>query len=388
MRNISKKIMISVLTTIFVMFTLFATTYAWVGIFTYSSADEFEMNLKVEDLKQDYFLTISNTGVNGTFSDSVSNLEIKRQILINRGISSPFFDVATASDDDIETLFEREARLESVTTNIDDNNRLEEFTRVDYDTKWKFQMIESKDYYKMDVYLSVDTKEGITESTEVNSNVFISDIMSTLTGEIATHQFINGNPFGELPSDSQNDILKNIPVVFNTNSVNAARFALSIYEPININDSYDNSSVPLKTLIFQGGTQDPSYDNETDTYNLGGNLPEDYNAALHELLYIRPNYNQHARPEFNQYFYDCIDVAVERGRNELELLEENSLIWQSPDTFENNLYLGVYNGNQTKMKIEIYFWFEGWDADCLKGISKKSVDFNLKFSAHNDKYNN
>ena len=388
MRNMSKKIMISVLTTIFVMFTLFATTYAWVGIFTYSSADEFKMNLKVEDLKQDYFLTISNTGVVGTFSDSVSNLEIKRQILLNRGISSPFFDVATASDEDIETLFEREAKLESVTTSIDENNRLNEFTRVDYDTKWKFQMIESKDYYNMDVYLSVDTKEGITETTEVNSNVFISDIMSTLTGEIATHQFINGNPFGELPSDSRSDILKNIPVVFNTNSVNAVRFALSIYEPININDSYDNSSVPLKTLIFQGGTQEPSYDNNTDTYNLGGNLPEDYNAALHELLYIRPNYNQHARPEFNRYFYDCLDIAVDRGRNELELLEENSLIWKSPDTFDNNLYLGVYNGNQTKMKITIYFWFEGWDADCLKGISKRSVDFNLKFSAHNDKYNN
>ena len=48
---------------------------------------------------------------------------------------------------------------------------------------------------------------------------------------------------------------------------------------------------------------------------------------------------------------------------------------------EENEYLGVKNGTQTKMKITVYFWFEGWDADCISAIDQKSVSLNLKFTS-------
>lgn len=382
MRNITKKMMISILTTVIILITMVATTYAWVGIFTYSSTGDFNLNLKVEDLDQDYFLTISNTGEINTFSDSTSDIEIKRQILMNRQIKSDYIDLETADEETIEYLFEHNNVLEPVTTNII-NNSLDSFKTVNISNTWKFEMIESNAYYKMDVYLSVDTKEGIQETTEVNSDVYISDIESTLSGLIGNFKFFNGNPFYELPSNSMSDVLISIPKYdyFNVNSANATRFALSIYNPIPIENSYNNSDLPVKTIIYQGGKQTPSYDSETDTFDLGGNLPEDYNSALQEILDIRINYNKHPNPKFNEYYRDCLNIAVERGRNDLELCKENSLVWDSPDSIENESYLGIYKGIQTKMKITIYFWFEGWDADCLEGITQLPVNFDLKFTA-------
>ncbi len=71
MRGANKKMLISILTSVIVFVTMVATTFAWVGIFTYANTDLFQINLKVEDYKTNYFLTISDTGVRGTFSDSI-----------------------------------------------------------------------------------------------------------------------------------------------------------------------------------------------------------------------------------------------------------------------------------------------------------------------------
>ena len=101
MRGISKKILISLLTTLVVFITVFATTYAWVGIFTYANTDSFKMNLRVQDLDSNYFLTISSSGKPGTFSSEVPAIELKRQIVNNRYDNK--YD--NESDNSIETIF-------------------------------------------------------------------------------------------------------------------------------------------------------------------------------------------------------------------------------------------------------------------------------------------
>ena len=42
------------------------------------------------------------------------------------------------------------------------------------------------------------------------------------------------------------------------------------------------------------------------------------------------------------------------------------------------------DGVQTKMKISVYLWFEGWDADCLKAIVRRPVTLNLTFTSGTD----
>lgn len=390
MRNITKKFMISILTSIMVLITMVATTYAWVGIFTYSSTDKFNMNLKVFDLDQEYFLTISNSGEASTFSpDAIPSIDVKKEILLNMGAKSGTFDIETGTEEQINYLFDYYGNLEPLTCVIDSNNVLSDFKAVDYHNSQRFTMYETKDYFKMDVYLSVDTKEGIQANTEVNSNIFIADIESALKGIVGQFRFKNGNPFNDLPSNSMSDVLKTLPDLthYNVNSANAARFALSIYEPIDINDSYKTTDTPLKTLIYQGGSYTPIYDPIKDVYDLGGNLPEDYNTALKDLLVIRPNYSGSTVSSYVKYYNECLSKAVERGKGDLELIEKNSLVWGAPDALSTDTpYLGIYQGVQTKIKIEIYFWFEGWDADCLSGIDDCPVEFNLAFTAHNKDY--
>ena len=84
MRGLSKKMLISILTSVVVFVTMIATTFAWVGIFTYASTDKFNLNLKVQDLDSNYFLTISSTGEKKSFSSEIPTIELERQIVNNR----------------------------------------------------------------------------------------------------------------------------------------------------------------------------------------------------------------------------------------------------------------------------------------------------------------
>ena len=47
MRGVSKKMLISILTSVIVMVTMVATTFAWVGIFTYANTDNATSNGRI-----------------------------------------------------------------------------------------------------------------------------------------------------------------------------------------------------------------------------------------------------------------------------------------------------------------------------------------------------
>ena len=373
MRGLSKKILISLLTTLVVFITVFATTYAWVGIFTYANSDSFKMNLKVQDLDSNYFLTISSSGKPGTFSSEVPAIDLKRQIVNNRYDNR----YRGESDESIENIFSK-TNLKPLTTKIVDND-IDTFYAADLSNSHNsFTLYESNEYYKFDLYLSVDTKEGINETTTgINTNVFLTDLETILTGTINSDKLLNGNPFLDIPSTSDYGILNTIPNLgtFKIDSKNAMRFSLSLYEPININDEYVESIKPQKSFIYQGGSYLPSKEN--DVYDLGGNLPLEYNTALNEMLVIRGYYLNH-NP---QSFYDALDKGVERGLSDLDIVEANS---QIVNKREMTNYLGCMDGVQTKMKISVRFWCEGWDADCFRGIDSMPVSLNLSFTSGTD----
>ena len=390
MRKVNKKILISILTSVIVMITIVATTFAWVGIFTYASTDSFSINLKVSELDASYFLTISATGEKGSFSDEASQLDIKKQILINiNNWDSDYFD--RIDDDEIDALYERYCITTPSTPILDTNGNIDEFYSIyNKNSEYYSKFNPTNAYIKFDVYLSVDTKEGlkvdpetglIPDSVQINSNVLITELENTLVGTLCKQKLTNLNPYKDMELPSTYSALKQLPNKehFNMNSANSTRFALCMYNPIDINNSYDGTEAPAKTLIYHGGEQLPNLDG--DVFDLGGILPEEYNTALRELLIIRPNYKNGIISTSNQLYESDLAKAIERGQSDLDLVEENSKLWDKPTNVDANPYLGVHNGIQTKQKITVYFWFEGWDSDCVIGINEKPVTLNLTFTA-------
>ena len=365
MQKATRKIIISLLTIVLVFTTMFATTFAWVGILTYSSTDYFNFNLKVEDLNNSYFLTISSTGIPGSYGEEIPLDEIQKNIMNNLEIDyDTFIDIN--NPEAVNEFFKKKTHLKPVTTSIRENIFLDNFYEFENLTiPSKTRLVESKSYFKFDIYLSVDSKEGIQNSTEINSNVALNEIVNSLQGTICSSQLYNGDLFQSLPSYDRNKypLLNDISTIFTIDSASSARFALQVFAPIDINSDY-STETPYKLLIYQGGTSEPSYSN--GIYSFGGILPEEYNFAVQQLNRM---YNNHLKIE-NKYL----------NRNDLELIESNKLIWQAPNDYSNG-YLGVHNGIQTKMKISVYFWFEGWDADCVDAIDFKNVTLNLRFTA-------
>ncbi len=369
MRGITKKIFLSILTCSVVLVTMFATTYAWVGILTYSSTDTFNLNLKVEDLNNEYFLTISDTGEQGTFGEEIQLDVIQKQIMDNLNINYDMID--SSNPEAVNRFFSDKTKLMPITPILDNNKNINYFEEINNLASGNLYYSNSKKYYKFDIYLSVDTKEGIQPNTNISASVALDEIGNSLEGTISPYVLYNGNTIlsnYNKPSDFNIDrypILKDLPTSFSIDSSSSARFALEIYEPISIDSTYSEQT-PLKTIIYQGGTANPSITN--NLYCLGGILPEEYNLAIQEM---------------NKFYRRNLVIPDNvRNREELELIDANRKIYLAEDYPSYNL--GVKDGIQTKLKISVYFWFEGWDADCIKAIDEMPVALNLSFTADID----
>ena len=151
--------------------------------------------------------------------------------------------------------------------------------------------------------------------------------------------------------------------IITVNSASATRLAIAVYDPILRGESYQGTEEPSKLVIYQGGTKTPTYDATTDTYSFGGILPEECNLAYQEY---KKKYN--LGNDFR-----IPDEILNRG--DLEITEENSVLLTEDYKF------GINNGVSNKLKMTVYFWYEGWDADCFDALSGQSVTINLVFKA-------
>ena len=141
----------------------------------------------------------------------------------------------------------------------------------------------------------------------------------------------------------------------------ATRFALEIYSPKNTGEGFDDT--PIATKIYYNGSYLPTYDSSTKTYSFGGILPEEYNIAYQE-------YKSIYRPGSD---FVIPDEILNRG--DLEINEQNSMLLTEESGF------GINAGVSNVLKVTVYFWYEGWDADCFAAISGKSASLNLVFKA-------
>ena len=383
MHKVVKKLYISILTSMLVLVTIVATTYAWVGILTYSNFDNISMNLEISDSNRTYQLLISTTGEVGSYGDSIPYMDVQKAIMDYKGIDYKSY-IDQNDEVAVDTFFSNKklSMLTPVSPNLNlETNELDNWYEMELKSK-SYQLIETNKSFCFDIYLIVDPIEGIQETTSINANIFLDDIGNSLSGLLCTGSKINDTFFESLPSsDPLKSLLSGIPTTFSVNSANSTRFALSIYNPIDINSNYSNSNKPLKTLIYQSGKQTPNHIKDNQ-YDLGGILPEEYNYALQEI-------NELFNLQNTNLSQDAAEV-YEKRKNDLELIESNNMVWQKTNELYNDrdepIFFGVNNGIQTKIKIRVYFWFEGWDADSLRYINAEKVYFNLKFTTDKNEF--
>lgn len=396
MKKYKRKMILATISLIFIFLTTIATTFAWVGIFTYASVSEFELNIKASDYNAQYFLKISPTGEAGTYTDSLDPLDVKKQVLTNFGKNIEEYK----TENEINLAYQKySSELEGVTTTVDENNKFTDFKKISYEGKdalgynsdrSKFHpgMVDgSGNALIFDFYLTVDTKEGISDSTIVDVPVYMTNLEDTIESAISTH-ILHQNNFNSIDYSILNypnlvnsiDFLKSFEVGqrIKVKAGNSARIGFEVYEPINIKDSYTDENKVVGNYIYQGGSNTPGIEDD-GTYNLGGILPKEYNTSVQEIEAVRS-------------YLDVIIPDSALNRNDRELVygddNKNVLLWNTTSTDKTSGYLGVEKINgvstQTKIKIRTYIWFEGWDADCLLGISNQEVSFNLTFSADLD----
>lgn len=346
MQNIIRKVYLSIMVSILCMITLVTVTFAWVGFLDFSSFEKFEINLKSIELEE-YGIEISLTGEKGTFGSSVNQTQLKRNILCN--YNSKYSDF---SDEEINKTFGN-IKLDQCSVNPNADNSFPDF--LDMNNK------KTNKYFKFDIYISAfQTYEGD------NSDYYIDAYLvgNLLEGKIATRNLINGFTY---PSNFINNVSNGITAnqyVKNNISVDsssACRVAIQKYAVVDKYDlyAYTNNNIINDYVIYQGGTAMPTYNSKKDLYSFGGILKDDYNLALYDF-----NNKTNKR-------YSVPNWAL--NRNDYEFNADTNQIINSSNDEEK---IGI---NQM-MKMTIYFWFEGWDADCFDVIDRNPVTLNLNFS--------
>lgn len=348
MRTAIRKLYISVLVTVLCLITVGATTYAWIGILTNSTFDNFDLNVNSSNLKE-YGVEISLDGVN--FSTEISSIELKRQILLNTG-----YDESQLYNDDVTENYFNMFNLEQCTVKVDyDNNTFSDFQNLNGRI--------TKNIFKFDIYISA---LKIYESGQQSNYVLDTYLRGNiLEGTNGSQVLINKFTYPSNVNDLGGNILGNTTIEkARVNSASASRIAIQKYEVVEKGkpELYNQNSKVTDIIIYQGGTQNPTYDSSNNIYSFGGILDTPYNLAAFNYNALH-GYKDGIVPSW----------AIERGKKELEICEENSQIIDSSKEEEQVTI-------DKMMKLTFYFWFEGWDADCFEVINKKPVSINLIFS--------
>ena len=373
MQGVFRKLYMSILAATLILLTSIATTFAWVGMLTSSSLGSFDIDLKVEDLENDYYLKISSEDLTNcdAYGVSIPAMDIQKKIMEHMNIPYQTSGIDVNNSAAVNSYFAYKTKLRPVTT----DKNLSYFKTIGDIRKQDTSFSTSLSYFTFDIYLTIDTYLPISSATNINANVFFKNIENALRGVECGGAFLNGNQFKGKTLPTEYSQLSTMPSAgLKINSADATRLAFAIYDPIDIEQQY-TTETPSNYIIYQTGTKYPKYNSTTGLYCFGGILPEEYNVACKEIE--------------KMFDIDSADLQVpadvlERMETDKFMTRDNYHIWQSPNTVSGTNYLGII-GNEhgytrTKMKISVYFWFEGWDADCLNFIDNKSATIGLIFA--------
>lgn len=353
MQTIIRKVYLSIMVSILCMITLVTSTFAWIGFLNFSNFEKFEINLNGSELEE-YGIEISLTGEDGTFGSSVNAIDLRKAILKNWGYTEEFLD--SKSNDDILELF-RDLNMAQCSVIPNDDKSFPDF--VDMSNQI------TKCYFKFDIYISAFQAFDTGDDAEYYLDAYLRGDL--LEGTKDTRSLVNKFTY---PSDFINSASNAIPAgaVIHKNitvdSSSACRVAIQKYNVVDkyCPQQYDENSVIQEYIIYQGGSSMPTYDPVTGVYSFGGIMEDKYNLALYDY---NTKYPQIAKTIPTELF----------TRGDMEYTPNVKII----DSSKPEEKIGI---NQM-MKMTIYFWFEGWDADCFEVIDRNPVTLNLNFSTDN-----
>ena len=392
MKKYIKKVYLSIMLVFFSILTMVATTYAWVGLLTNSTFNEFTINLREYDDPDaaDYGIQLSLTGENGSFRDKIDELELRKQILTNLG-----YDLTNYSDNVINKIFS-EFKMDQCT--VTGNNYA-------LDTFYDMNHNETKNYFWFDLYISVYKiyKNGESPDDYDSSNrisIYLRDhilssnnamdekngIYDFVLANNVTYPSVSGSFKGNPilgNSNITNSILPNSTVkkdtVYRNNVANACRVALEKFKsvPKGEPERYKTESNIYRGLtIYQSGSMYPTYDPVENIYDFGGILPKEYNFA---------------RLYYNSIHADSTGLSnIDRKFSDAEfekILNRGDIVYSdSPDSESNHIVtIDDEVTTQRMIRFRVYFWFEGWDSDCFDVLDKKTVEMSLYLSTKGPK---
>ncbi len=359
-----RKILFSVSLFSVSLLTMVATTFAWVGITSNSVFDDFSLNLKTDNDTGNYGIQLSLTGIPSSFSDSIDGISIRRQILKNTGRYGEY-NLDNASDDLINALFSKfemgqcTPKKTDWTPNIFSSNDVQLFENVTDGRTTNF-------FIYFDVYASLYVAKATSDPTAETTpiSLFLRDgILSS--NEIGTWKLNNSFTYpttsitiGGVTYPSHQLSGHTIHGTVRTNPASAARVCIQRFEPVDLYSGYPSNTTGY--TIYKYDDDLPTYDNVNDIYSFGGILPAEHNMAQQQFRSIQPDVTL---PEVPEWQINRGDVKYE------DVGDVGRLVYP-----EDGLTVGK------KIKFRVYFWFEGWDADCFEVIDRRSVNVNLAFS--------
>ena len=360
-----KKVLFSISLVGISLLTMVATTFAWVGITSNSLFDEFSLNLRTDtEDRGDYGIQLSLSGIPGEFSDSIDGVSVRRQIMKNSGR----YDNASLNnygEGAINALFSQfemdqcTPKLSSWHPNLFDSGDVQLFENVASGETTNFFM-----YF--DVYATLHVVNSTADPSASTSNIplFLREgILSS--NEVGSFKLNNSYTYPDTPimidglpyqSPFAGKTVKNTVRV---NPASAARVCIQRFEPIDLYSGY--SSATTGYTIYKYDDDIPYYDSTNDIYSFGGILPSEHNMAQQQFKLFRPDVAVQDVPEWQ----------INRGDVKYEDRDDIGQVV----FLEDGLTVGK------KIKFRVYFWFEGWDADCFEVIDKRSVNVNLVFSS-------
>lgn len=359
MKQIIRKMYFSILTSILVLVVSVTTTYAWAGILSYSSTEQFIIHLDKID-HADFSIMISLDGKN--FSEGISMADLRRNILENMDI-----DCSRYSDSVVNDLFSKivmnPVSMQKTGLQTGPFVCLEDITdNTQFDYK---NVVESsrakKSYFNFDLYLSFDYTGAHDQATEELLNdshsVLLSNANRLVVGPTKSIQL--SKPYQFQDYFNQEKISKTT-----VNVASAARVALTKYEVVDRGHPEDAKNVS-DLIIYQGGTATPT--KEADVYSFGGIMDSKNNLAFTE--YNNINVKKISEDTLNDFYQN-------RCKDELE----DAISFSELD--EGHWFIEKEDGLNTKtmMKINVKMWIEGFDGDCFNVIGHSPFTLNLVFS--------
>ena len=361
MKEVIRKMNLSIITCALVLVLSVTTTFAWAGLQNYSAVEKIDLAL---DSSGEYELKISLDGIN--FYKEIEEIELKKAILRNMGLLSLDIEI---DNHKIEEAF-GDLELNPVTTKRI-GNELGRFVSIDEIRKKDFQYDGSKEsnyvkksYFNFDIYVAIDYVGDDSDEnfdTEIQ-DVYINDITNLFNGNNKTYKlksnYVLENYFNDLLLDT-----------VRVNTTSAARMSFTKYEVMDRGVPIETDVV--NTILVQGGTQTPTV--EEGIYSFGGFMNHSDNLAYQEFNDI--HFDQPISLDvFNEFYENRIsDTGYEDAISYDQLETTKIQLIDSNDTLNT----------KTMVKINVKMWLEGFDADCFEAISSLPLGFNLVLVNYN-----